>query len=184
MRAYDRTRTRLQNLQSGRRHRPAGCQLHDRGRRDLRHHRPVRRGQEHARALLKPSGGAEQRPRHGRRAGPCQPLRRAAARAAAQDRHDLSALLPAEPAHCAAERAVSFADRRHAARRGANARPGASGAGRAAGSSAGLPGAAVRRAEAARGHRKGARLRAWLPSLRRGHLRARPRDDGLDPHAS
>ena len=115
---HDRNRTSQQDLPlSDRRHpRPAGCGPAHRGRGDLRHHRPERRRQEHARALYQSPRtadlrhGAHRRARH----DAAQPPR--AAQGAAGHRHDLPELQPARAAHGAAQHLLPARDRGRQAR--------------------------------------------------------------------
>ena len=83
-----------QNLFLGLRQRGSaeGCKPDHRGRRNFRHHRPVRRGQIDAGALHQPAGAPDQRRGLGRRAEPHGAEPEGAAAGAAADRHDLPGL--------------------------------------------------------------------------------------------
>ena len=135
--------------------RPGGHQSgHPQGR-DLRHHRPLRRGKEHTGALHEPAGAANQRQGPLRRQGDDRPLGKGAAAGPPGHHHDLSELQPADAAHLPEKRVLPHGAMRHPLRPGKKAGRGAFGAGGTGRQGGRLSRPALRRPEAAGGHRPG-----------------------------
>src|SRR3990167_5511547 len=152
----------------------------DRPRRSVRHHRPFRCRQEHPAAPDQPSGGAHRRPHRDRRRRRHRAGRGGPAALPPAGRNDLPALQPAVVEDRRRQRRPAAEAGRAAVAQchgGTGGR--AAGAGRPQRARGQIPGATVRRAEAAGRHRPRPGHRAEDPAVRRGDQRPRPADHCL-----
>ena len=152
------------------RHRAEGCGPHHRGRGDLRGHRPVGRGQEHAGAVHQPAGKAHGGHGHGEREGADAAFREGASPGAPQHRHDLPGLQPAPAAERPGQRvlpAAACGRRQEGGSAEGGKAPGARGP---FGEEGRLPRPALRRPVPAGGHRPGPLHGPQGAAVRRGHL--------------
>ena len=141
---------------------------------DLRHHRPLRRGEIHPGPVHEPSGTAHLRHRPGGREGHDRPFGKGAPAPAAENHHDFSGLQPADAADLPEKCLLPHGDRRGPQGPGGKAGGRASRPGGPSGQGERLPRPALRRAEAAGGRGPGPGDGPQGPPLRRGHLRPGP----------
>ena len=131
--------------------------------------------------MHEPAGAAHLGHRHRGREGDDVPLGKGAAAGPPEGHHDLPELQPADAADVSQERLLSHGDQRRSRRPGEKAGAGADGAGGAGRQGGRLSLPALRRPEAAGGHRPGPGDGPQGPAVRRGHLCPGPHHHRLHP---